>query len=785
MSNIKLPYRSVRRFTRNAILASAAIACIGAINFGVIGSTLAVDTKYFTHSTATDFGSGELEGISVTTYGELKLARKLDPILGDGDTSLADAAQVVESLAVGRDGTIFVGTSLQGHLLGIKDAKLTTIASFGDATSVSAMLVDGDGTLYFTTSGPEAKLHALKPGEEKPEEIGAIDNAQYVWSIVDAGNGTLYLGTGPNGILVEAKPAQKAFRPVVDLEESNLLSLAFDGKQTLFVGTDPNGLIYKVDRTTGKSFVLYDAAEAEVGTLLLDPKGNLYVGTTQFVEGTETGLTIENTKTGRPSGATDVGDEVDHDAPDMPTPPAPLPLEPDAIAHAAPDAADAGDADHANVADGEANAEDHKADDVAESDESPSPSGPTVVTGTSGASTAGNAVYRIDPSGFVTEIYRGPVMVLDLALQNEQLLIACGATGELIQLDTSNEESTVIVDLDQPHITALLPNPDGTLTLGVAAPASVHKLGATLAGEGTFTSPVLDAAQISSFGNFRLQGTAPVETSIKLSVRSSNIEDADNPAWSEWSPAKPITRFTPIDVPAARFLQYRLTLRGNGKTGPSVDSISIAYQWPNLSPRISAVTVSEPELPVLGTEPTASPVRTIGWEAADPNEDALRARVSIRPVGGAWVLVEADLDSTSFDLDTRRFVDGRYEAKVEVSDAPGNIPADTKSASRVSEVFTIDNTAPVIGDVAVKYEADRAIITLRVADRTGIVRGLEFLTEGQKGWQRALPSDRLNDSPEEQYTIVLPLPAEATRVVSLRAIDNVGNAAHTSVTLKR
>ena len=62
---------------------------------------------------------------------------------------------------------------------------------------------------------------------------------------------------------------------------------------------------------------------------------------------------------------------------------------------------------------------------------------------------------------------------------------------------------------------------------------------AGFAGEGTFTSPVLDATQVSRFGKVRLHGTLPAKTTLKVSTRSGNVSEPRDTAWSKWSDPRP------------------------------------------------------------------------------------------------------------------------------------------------------------------------------------------------------------------------------------------------------
>src|SRR5690606_28376349 len=126
------------------------------------------------------------------------------------------------------------------------------------------------------------------------------------------------------------------------------------------------------------------------------------------------------------------------------------------------------------------------------------------------------------PQGFVSEVFRESVMVLRIApAPNGGLYIATGNEGQVFRVDPRAEETTTILDLDAEQVTALLPgapgadSPDGLL-LATANPAELRVMTSAVADEGTYTSPVMDATQISLWGMFDMLATIPEGTSITV-----------------------------------------------------------------------------------------------------------------------------------------------------------------------------------------------------------------------------------------------------------------------------
>jgi hypothetical protein len=408
----------------------------------------------------------------------------------------------------------------------------------------------------------------------------------------------------------------------------------------------------------------------------------------------------------------------------------------------------------------------------------------------------GNAVYRIDPDGFVTEVFRQDVLILAMVENSGTLLLATGSDSEaqIIQLRPDADETLVLATVDAKQILSLLPAPDGKLYLGIANEGSLASMTPGYAGKGTYTSPVLDATQISRFGKMQLHGTLPPGSVLSVATRSGNVKDAQDKGWSKWSDEMPAEEFIKIASPSARFLQYRLTFNsGEGKATPVVEDVTIAYQIPNLPPRIKSVQVAGAEAPsgaggdsespaTPAARPQANPMQTISWDASDPNNDTLSYNLYFRRVGQEpWILLKEKLSEATFEWNTRQVADGRYEVRVVASDAASNPPGQGKTASRISDPILIDNTPPAIGDLKWKQIAAAIQIDLKAVDRTSTVASVEYSVDSSKEWQLVLPVDGIYDSQEEAVSFTLKNLPAGPHQVALRATDIKGNQAFENV----
>ena len=700
------------------------------------------------------------------------------------------------------------------------------------------MSIDSKGRLLVGTSGDKGEVFRIdKPGD-KPTKISFPDGVQYIWALESTRDGNVYAATGPSGKLFEISPEGK-LKTLLETEENNLLSLASDGKDLLYVGTDPHGLVYRVNRKTAESFVLYNATETEVTALALDQAGNLYAATGEAREelpGQQQSQQTEEQRIGSPEGGS-TGVPIPSGPPDQPkppTPPDPNPGRPNPIPKSPrADAASERSSQNGTRVLSLGGARVVLAMDSKDETPDQSPAAglphppqpgqpqpqpatapaenqnaqrqPTVDAGAAGEPRPeGNAIYKIDPEGFVTEIFRQPVLVLAMVEKNGTLLVATGSEGQIYQVDPKAGETSVLAKVDSKQVTCLLPARNGDIFVGMSNAGSIATMSDGVAARGTYISQVLDATQISRFGKMQLRGSLPTDTTLLVSTRSGNVKEASDKTWSKWTDDVPAAEFLPINSASARFLQYRLTMtsKAGGASTPVVDEVSIAYQIPNLPPVVKAIKVSgagdastqasnangQPAAGAGGEapkRPEASPNLTIAWEASDPNNDALAYALYFRRgVDAPWILLKDRLTDLTFEWDTRAVADGRYQIKVVASDAAANQPGTGKSASRISDPVVVDNTPPVIGDLKWKQNGPAVHVELRVADRTSTVASVEYSVDSAKDWQLVLPVDKIYDGPEATVGFDVAGLSPGSHQVTLRATDSKGNQAFENLFIK-
>ena len=755
-----------------------------ALCLGCAASALAVGTSHWTHTSEADFKAGTFKDVVATNLGDLNLSRAVKNLLGQ------DArVSAVYALTQAPDGTVYAATGPEGVLLRLNGNQIETAAEIGDNTNLFSLLVDAKGHLLVGTGGEEGQVLRIEGNGARPQAIFKAPGVQYIWSMIQTADGTIYAATGPNGQVFEINPASGTNKVLLDTDENNILCLLAGDGDFIYAGSDPNGLVYRINRKTGEVFVVYDAAETEVAALARDAKGNLYAATAQATEPTGEEAAQTTDQVGRPENPQQQAVPIPSDRPAPPSPPEdvpdPSPGEPLPIPRDVQPksmmilAAQPGDAAGANDDDDKQPKPDlEQAAQIQQE--------PVGAFGGGEPAPTGNAIYRIDRDGFVTEIFRQSVLIYCMAERNGSLLVGTGTGGEIYHVNPAAEETSVLAKVDPKDVLSMLLTKDDRLLLGLANSGDIAQLTSGFAPSGTFTSPVLDAGQISRFGKIRMRGTLPGGGALKVATRSSNVAGATDAGWSPWSEEISASEFVQVPSPPARFLQYRLRFSSeNGTTSPAVEEIDVAYQLPNLPPKITSVTVTPGEVSsVTGQASPDTQKYSIAWDASDPNEDPLSYSVYFRAGARApWILMKEKLTTPTHEWETRAVADGTYQVKVEANDALANPPAAGRTSSRVSDPVVVDATAPVIGDLKSSVGGRDVNVEMKVVDRTGVIASASYAVDSGADWQTVLPSDNIADSPEESFRFTIPGLPPGQHQVMLRAMDKRGNAAFESLSV--
>ncbi|MBN2137319.1 MAG: hypothetical protein JW720_05910 [Sedimentisphaerales bacterium] len=721
----------------------------------------AVNSKITRQSTSTDLLKGEAEKLVIGSRGTIQLGRSAEVLVEEFE----DVWSINSVVASG--GAIYAGTSPNGGIYKYSLDKLTKIYPAESADEpedvdepndpntpegelsnehIFAMATDLAGRVLAGISGAECKL--LRFEADKMELVFEPNGAKYIFAIdIDAG-GNIYLGTGPEGKVYGSDAFGKEPQVVYDSLDKNILSLASGSDNFIYAGSDGRGLVYKIDPRTKEATVLYDSEQPEIATLLFRKNGDLCAGATAAnIVQTQTQFAAKLPTKGRPDTPAANGKEPDKNEggrklniPNMEKPDA------KARANAAP------------IRKGDA---------------------------------AGKAshIYRISDEGFVTDTFSEQAVFLSLAEQEGKLLVGTGNNAQLFTVDPDSEVDAVVYEDEQAvQITAIAVVED-EVYLGTANPAKLIRLSKDYAPEGTYTSDLIDAGQPAKWGKLQIEADIPKGCKVLVSSRSGNVQDVNDPTFSQWTDAVEITEPVQLQCPLGRFCQYKLVLKSeSGEATPVIREVAVASTVPNQAPRVKSVDVARL------AAPSKEGSFKITYKADDDNDDTLVYRVDFRKIGRtSWIELEDEVTADNLEWDGRTVEDGRYEIRVTASDHKSNSTAMKLEGSRISEPVVVDNTGPVIGEIQMKSLVDAdgpcKVFEFAVSDLLSAIGRVEYTIDSNTDWTGTVPNDLVYDTTDENFSIKVD-PKEdlppGDHVLTIKASDATGNITYKTfdVTIK-
>jgi len=800
------------------------IAMFTAVVLLVVGTSWAVSPESWRHSTEADFAEGKFDSTVVSSLAEIRLARKVNILM-----PTEKAGQIISAVVTVGD-CIYASSGIDGTVYRIVGEKVEQAAKL-PGSMITSLAVDRK-CLLAGVAGQDGGIYRVGPDAEVVL-IWSDPDVKYVWDILPLTGGGLLVATGPEGKVFEIeRDGGKAIGHEIYSAgklAKNILCLAMSSKTgMLYAGTDQKGLVVEINRVMGTSRIVLDAEESEVASLQTDSLGGVYAATSDAAKANGDGATKPNRI--RPGKAvagstTQPTKEVDKSAPvkasdgaatapaeggsfvtvdlaemvELMTGQDKLPPEPSewelidkshtAVSGGLKDKKGGLDQASAEQPDLRARptADLPSAKDSDKAGAEVSEAAPIAVKSRTKPvrSGKGNAVYYIRPNGLVEERFRRPVTILDMLLADGKLYLATGNGGTLYSVSVDGEEVVKLADTEAKQVTSLALVAGGEILFSTANKGSVGLLTAELSEKGSFTSEVLDASQIASWGTMRVWAELPADASATIATRSGNVSKADDDTWTSWSKELGIDGgYLAIGSKAGRFLQYRLTLVGNGKISPMVRQVRLIYQVGNLSPMIKAITVEATEKGPKSSSPSggAKVFRQIGIESSDPNGDKLVYQVHFRQIGeGKWIRLAEDLAKAKYVWDTRTVPDGDYEIRVSASDSPANPAAQAISAGRISDPILVDNTPPIIRNLAATSANGKVTVKGAVFDMGSRIALAHYSVDSQEDWTVLSADDGIYDSDREFFSFELEHLAPGPHRLAVRAADIYGNVAYKSL----
>ncbi|MGH9641562.1 MAG: hypothetical protein ACRD3Q_03985, partial [Terriglobales bacterium] len=149
--------------------------------------------------------------------------------------------------------------------------KLDTVFTSGQ-TAIWSIAQAPDGTLYLGTGHRGRVYRVTKFGAASL--LWSADQPE-VFAVAADGTGAVYAATSPDGKVVRIEGGKVSDVLAPKAKYIWALTAAKDG--TLYVGTGQPGNVYRVDKS-GNAGLYYETGQAHVTALALDPHGELLVG---------------------------------------------------------------------------------------------------------------------------------------------------------------------------------------------------------------------------------------------------------------------------------------------------------------------------------------------------------------------------------------------------------------------------------------------------------------------------------------------------------------------------
>ncbi|MCP4452408.1 MAG: hypothetical protein GY809_13175, partial [Planctomycetes bacterium] len=630
--------------------------------------TQAVTSQVHRHASEAELSKGEAEHLVIDSRGTMQLGRSAEILVDDLDRVWS----INCILASGS--TIYFSTSPNGGIYRYSFGALTQIYPDDAARAkkagvapdpndkkdpdeltnehVFALAVDMAGRLLAGFSGPECQL--CRFSTSGMEVIFKPKDANYIFSVALDAAGNIYVATGPQGKVYRLDPMGKTAQLVYTSRDKNILSLAAGPDGFVYAGGDDRGLIYQLNPRNQSAKVLYDSAKPEIVSLLFDNSPMLSTSDLFAIATSAQVVKVErefasNLPQGRPES--DKGKE-------------------------------------SKGSEGKGGGLSLK---IANREKAP-PSGPsqTPRTASRGAKPkTTSALYRIAPEGYVTTITEKLAIFLSMAQHPKGLLIGTGNNGQLLLVDPDSERQTLMYEDEQASQITGLGVAGGEVFVGTANPAKLIRLRSEYAAKGTFMSSLIDAKQPAHWGKIQINADVPAGCQVLVSSRSGNVDDVNDPTYSEWTEPVLITEPVQLTCPLGRFCQYKLILKSElGNETPVIREVVVASTIRNLAPSIQAVDVARKRTRTGNTD-----VYEIQYKSRDDNKDTLVYAIDFRKLGRTgWIELVEEHEEATYGWDSRTIEDGRYEIRVKASDHRSNTPDTALTGSRMSDPVVIDNT---------------------------------------------------------------------------------------------
>lgn len=201
-----------------------------------------------------------------------------------------------------------------------------------------------------------------------------------------------------------------------------------------------------------------------------------------------------------------------------------------------------------------------------------------------------SAIYRIYPDNTVETLWSSKEEnVYDIARQGKDILFSTDLQGRIYRL-TSDLKAALLVETREGEATRLVDTASGILA-GTSNQAKLLRVDSKPAVSGVYESPVHDANSVSRWGHLAWRGDIVKTAKVAFRTRSGNSARPDS-TWSDWS--QPLTGDGSAEIPSpsARFIQWQLEMSGGNEEALAIDSVAVNYLPQNNRPIVRGITVT-------------------------------------------------------------------------------------------------------------------------------------------------------------------------------------------------
>jgi len=680
---------------------------------------------------ARQWEQGRLQSVALAADGSFSLAPEMRAL----NLGAAAPPPYLLCQARDRDGNLYVGAGGPARVFRFSAHGNATLLFQGDEMQATALALDSKGRLYVATS-PRGRVYRLgADGEAKPffetEE-------RYLWSLAVDPSDQVWVGSGERGRLFRVDAGGRG-KLALDSPDAHITALAVEADGSVLAGTDGRGLVYRIGKD-GNPRLLVEGGLRQVSALAVATERTIYVALVGPMGSAAPEARRRRTR--------------EEETPEL-RPGAPFEREaPLTLGEESPPLA------------------------LEEALEPPLRLAPR------------SRILALDPSGAAREVWSADGQWL-FSLGTDAagaLYFGTGEPARLYRLEAADRAS-LLARPEAAHVTSIAGASGGGVTLLTGRPGMVMTAGAGIAESGSLESEPQDAGAVARWGRVRWLAEIPPGARIELFSRTGNSARPDA-AWSDWSAAYADASGSAIVSPSGRYLQWRVALsRGREPRAPRLRELTFSYLPANRPPRVEQVTLhpaGEYFLPedgpvkadgrsaVPGRSARRAGVRSLTWQASDPDGDPLTAAIRVRRASaGEWSDLADRVRLPYYSWSVADMEEGWYEVQVEVSDAGPNPPETAGRAVSAPLTLKVDSTPPTIEVTRNRLADTPPVLEFRVSDTLSPVHRVELRVDTSPP-RRLVPIDGLEDSPREEYRWQGSTPPGRLR---LEAADTEGNSA--------